>query len=186
VGVNTASGVDGRACFVLSRGSGRGSGEGDAAHGGNRRLLYHLKPEEIMFRARIVTSCKQVFSIIMLIGMLSACTAQQLRIMNSGDNDITGLYVLFPGPTADSTAIRVEFGDIAAGETTEYRDVPSGVYGYAAYEYTLDGQVVSQPVIDWLGESPIEGQKFTYRIEFDPQQEPFNQIQLIEVLVDEP
>jgi len=73
---------------------------------------------------------------------------QQLRVINSGSVDIKSLAVLFPGKTADSEAIRVEFGDVTAGGTTEYRNVPSGVYRYAAYEYSQNGGVVKQSVMD--------------------------------------
>ena len=111
---------------------------------------------------------------------------QQLRVVNSGSEDIKGLKVLFPGPTADAEATRVVFGDVPTGQTTEYRYVPSGVYRYAAYEYSLDGRVVTQPVVDWMGESPVEGEKFTYRIELDQNKVPGSQVQLIEVLVDKP
>ena len=111
---------------------------------------------------------------------------QQLRIVNSGSQDITGLKVLFPGLTADAEAIQVEFGEVLARATTEYRNVPNGVYRYAAYEYTLAGRVVHQPVIDWVGERPMEGEKFTYRIELDLHKETGSQIQLVEVAVDVP
>ncbi len=111
---------------------------------------------------------------------------QKLRIVNSGSQNIAGLSVLFPGPTADSMAIHVEFGDVPAGQTTGYREVPSGVYRYAAYEYVLEGRLVSQPVTDWVGESPMAGHQFTYRIELDPAKQPGGQIRLVEVLVDVP
>jgi len=60
-----------------------------------------------------------------------------------------------------------------------------GVYRYVAHEYTLKGNVVRQPVIDWVGENPIEGKKFTYQIVLDPKKVEGNQITLVEVLVDE-
>ena len=133
----------------------------------------------------------------MLLSVISACTAQintrtatpelqQLRIMNSSDTAIAELVVLFPGPTADAEASQVEFGAIPAGQTTEYRDVPGGIYRYAAYEYTFDDRAVSQFVIDWVGENPMTGKKFTYQIEFDPKKVEGNQVTLIAVLVDEP
>ncbi len=75
--------------------------------------------------------------------------------------------MLFPGKTADAEAVRVEFGDVPAGGTTGYRDVPSGVYPYAAYQYRLGDRVVTQPITDWIGESPPEGNKFTYRLALD-------------------
>jgi len=58
--------------------------------------------------------------------------------MNNGSEGINSLMGLFPGPAANIKAARVEFGDVPAGELTEYRNIPSGVHRYAAYEYTLD------------------------------------------------
>lgn len=82
---------------------------------------------------------------------------QQLRIANVGTRPIQGLVVLFPED-------RIEFGDVAAGQTTAYRHV-RGVYAYAAYEYRLGGVVQHQPVIDWVGEKPVDGTRFTYSLE---------------------
>ncbi|MCJ7513066.1 MAG: hypothetical protein MUO23_08870 [Anaerolineales bacterium] len=111
---------------------------------------------------------------------------QQLRIANGSNEDIAGLTVLFPAASLDPPVIRVEFGDVLAGATTDYREVPSGVYRYAAYEYKLGGRVLTQRVEDWFGETPIEGHRFTYRIEFRRQGETGGQIQLLELLVDDP
>ncbi len=124
---------------------------------------------------------------IILLGAMSSCAApqssQQLRIFNSGTKDLKGLSVLFPGPTADSQAIRVNFGDVPAGTSTSYQSVPSGVYRYAAYEYTLDGREISQPVVDWVGEKPMEGTQFTYEVQLDLEKPTGAQIQLVAVTV---
>ena len=101
----------------------------------------------------------------------------RLRIRNAGERDIENLVVLFP----DS---RIVFGDVPAGTTSEYQPVPNGVYNYAAYEYELDGEVVLQPVIDWVGESPRPGQSYTYVVEFDPESTTMLAIQLVDVLAD--
>lgn len=79
----------------------------------------------------------------------------RLRIKNAGATDIKNLIVIFP----DS---RITFGDVPAGATSEYQPAPKGVYNYAAYEYTLNGETVNQPVIDWVGESPRPGASYTY------------------------
>lgn len=105
----------------------------------------------------------------------------ELRIANTGDEDIRGLVVLFPGIDPSTTA-RIEFGDVAAGETTEYVAVPGGVYRYAAYEYTLNGETVHQPVTDWVGEAPMEGTRFTYRIGLDTMRVRGDQMRLVEVV----
>ncbi len=126
--------------------------------------------------------------LLVLPGVVSACaaprTSQRLRIVNGGSADIIDLFVLFPGPSADSEATRVSFGDLPAGATSGYQDIPGGVYRYAAYEYMLDGHVVNQAVVDWLGERPMVGKDFTYRIELDPRRPAGGQIGLLDVLVD--
>lgn len=88
----------------------------------------------------------------------------QLRIWNSGSDDISNLTVLTPKGA-------IEFGDIPSGITTPYTDAPDGVYGYAAYRLEVDGKLVTQPVIDWPIH-PIAGKSFTYRLELVPSQVP--------------
>ena len=150
-----------------------------------------------MFKAQAFFTSKRMVLSFMLLTIISACTTptntatvtpelQKLRVTNSSNIDITGLVVLFPGPSWDSEASPVEFGNIPAGQTSEYRDVPSGVYRWAAYEYTLNGHVVSQFVTDWVGENPMAGKKFTYQIVLDPKKVEGDQVTLITVLVDEP
>lgn len=137
---------------------------------------------------------KRAVLLVLWVGLATACAPptatpvalQQLRIENAGTSDITSLRVLFPGPTALAEAIPVEFGDVPAGKMTAYRSVPGGVYRYAAYEYTLNGHTVQQPVVDWVGETPMQGAMFTYRIMLDPSKVPGGQMQLIEVRTDRP
>ena len=111
---------------------------------------------------------------------------QQLRIENAGNVAIPGLVVLFPGANINALASQVPFGDLASGGVTAYQSVPSGVYRYSAYSYRLNNQIVTQPVRDWMGEKPLLGQQFTYRIAFDPTQPTGNQIKLLEVVIDTP
>jgi hypothetical protein len=61
----------------------------------------------------------------------------------------------------------VFFGDVHAGETTPYQDVPNGVFRYGAFRYTRDGRRASQPVTDFVGETPQDG-NFTYQMRFAP------------------
>ncbi len=128
--------------------------------------------------------CK-AFPFAALLGIiLSSCTSQsaevpRLRVTNNGSVLIEDLVVLFP---EDSIA----FGDVPAGTTTDYKGVPDGVFSYAAYQFVVDGQVVTQPVIDWIGESPMSGMLFTYTIDFDPSRENTGDIvRLIDVRNDD-
>ena len=138
-----------------------------------------------------VSSRKNLYSVvaiatlmILLSTFVSGCGrpltpgAQRLRITNRGTVPLEDLVVLFPEE-------RIEFGDVAPGATTEYVEVPEGVYGYAAYEYDLNGERVTQPVLDWMGEEPREGVDFTYVLEYDPGRPPLQRIQLREVVQDE-
>ncbi len=103
---------------------------------------------------------------------------QRLRITNAGMTAIKGLVVHFAKD-------RIEFGDVAAGSTTEYKAVPNGVLRYSAYDYEVDGQVRSQPVTDFIGEQPLPGTDFTYRIDFDPGRIAQNEvIRLLDVTTD--
>ena len=124
--------------------------------------------------------CKVLLLTALLGIILSGCNLQsaevpRLRITNNGSVPINNLVVLFPEE-------RIEFGDIPAGTTTEYKDVPNGVFSYAAYQFEVDSEVITQPVIDWVGESPMNGTRFTYIIDFDPYGA---RIQLIEVKNDD-
>jgi len=101
----------------------------------------------------------------------------RLRIKNVGQHDLKDLTVLFP----DS---RIAFGDVPAGTTSEYQPAPNGVYNYGAYEFEVDGQTVSQPVIDWVGESPRPGQSYTYVLDFDPTRQGMLMVELVEVQAD--
>jgi len=79
----------------------------------------------------------------------------------------------------------IMFGDVTAGTSTEYQVVPNGVYNYAAYRFELDGETILQPVIDWVGEVPLEGDSFTYVIDFNSSRNKWEMVRLLEVTVDE-
>jgi len=98
----------------------------------------------------------------------------RLRITNNGEHYIKNLTVLFPDQ-------EITFGDVAAGATTEYQPAPDGVYNYGAYRYEVDGETVTQPVIDWVGETPKQG-SFTYVIEYSPDMPLMQRITLVDVV----
>ncbi len=142
-------------------------------------------------RSRASRSISYALFLVALLVLLIGCAArpapaQQLRVVNASGAAIVGLTVLFPGSTSASEALRVEFGDLPPGTTTDYREVQGGVYRYAAYSYSSGGQTITQSVTDWVGERPMTGSRFTYRIAVDPKLPPGGQIQLLEAVVDAP
>jgi hypothetical protein len=90
-----------------------------------------------------------------------ASDAARLRVTNRGTETLEDLTVIFPDG-------QVEFGDIPAGATTAYEAVPGGVYRDAGYQLEIDGRRFTKPVSASRGEVPMEGSRFTYRLDFDP------------------
>ena len=86
---------------------------------------------------------------------------QRLRIINQGTIPLYDMVVIFPDE-------RIKFGDVPAGATTGYQTFSRGVYRYAAYNVEVEGQKYKQPVVDWIGEAPMQGEAFTYVVETDP------------------
>jgi hypothetical protein len=110
---------------------------------------------------------------------------QELRVENVGIHAITGLSVVFPGHPSGAAATQIAFGDIAAGSVSAYKTVPGGVYGYSAYHYTVDGKTIDQPVLDWVGERPMDGYRFTYHLTLDLTTAPDYRLALARISVDD-
>ena len=83
-----------------------------------------------------------------------------LRVENMGPSDLHDLTVRFPNR-------RVEFGDVPAGQLSGYRLVFGGVYQYAAYEGTIDGKRIRNPVVDWVGELPLLPGSYIYVLSWE-------------------
>ncbi len=86
---------------------------------------------------------------------------QKLRILNQSSLPIRNLTVIFPDD-------RIDFGDVAAGALTDYKIVLHGAYRYAAYNAEIEGKTYQQPVVDWVGEAPMNGNAFTYVLDVNP------------------
>jgi hypothetical protein len=78
-------------------------------------------------------------------------TGARLRLVNVRPPNVYSLVVMFPME-------QVSFGDLPGGTTTEYKSVSNGVFRYAAYRFRVADREHTQPVIDWVGESPMAGQ----------------------------
>jgi hypothetical protein len=136
-----------------------------------------------MRRALLVRDQPHLLGILVALALIGGCTGMstdlpRLRVTNGGTVLASKLTVRFPMD-------QIEFGDIRPGLTTAYQPVPNGVYRYAAYPLEINGQMVAQPVIDWVGEQPMDGSAFTYTIAVDAGRPAFQIVQLIAVTKDE-
>ena len=97
-----------------------------------------------------------------------------LRVENRGSSDLQDLTVRFPRGA-------VEFGDVPAGQISGYRLVFGGVYQYAAYEITVDGERIHQPVVDWVGEVPLLPGSYIYVVSWEKTRVNYPWIDLLEI-----
>ena len=88
-------------------------------------------------------------------------SVSRVRVVNDSATNLTDLELLFPQE-------QVAVGDVAAGATSAYVPVAEGVYGYSAFRHTVDAKQVVQPVIDFVGESPLPTGDYTYVLEVHP------------------
>ncbi len=74
------------------------------------------------------------------------------------------------------------FGDIGPGEISSYRRVPNGVGRSAAFRFSMNGDLTTQAVEDFVGWEPIRGEAFTYRVHLDTAPRPL--VSIIDVVRD--
>jgi hypothetical protein len=80
-----------------------------------------------------------------------------IRLWNSSDDDLEGVTVRFEDQVED-------YGDVASGQTTEYRPVMVAD-PYAGIEATVDGKPVLWMPRDYLGETPLDPGYYTYALD---------------------
>jgi hypothetical protein len=95
-----------------------------------------------------------------------ALDAVRIRVSNDGTATLHDVVVKFPGGEGSSGQDE-GYGDIAAGEMSEYRRIGLA-YGYAYVAAVVDGEKrVLQP-IDYVGEEPLAPGDYTYVLRGTP------------------
>jgi hypothetical protein len=98
------------------------------------------------------------------VGLISSASCGRsnvnLRIHNESSTAVQQLSVLFPED-------EVEFGDVAPGAFSSYREVAHGVGPDASFRFVLNGVPINQYVADFVGWKPIKGVAFTYRVRLE-------------------
>ena len=87
-------------------------------------------------------------------------SVSRIRVVNESTEALRDLDLLFPQE-------EVAVGDVAAGAASDYVEVPQGVYNYSAFRFLRDGESVVQPVIDFVGETALPIDDYTYLLGVD-------------------
>ena len=87
-------------------------------------------------------------------------SVSRIRVVNESTEELRDLDLLFPQE-------EVAVGDVAAGAASDYVEVPQGVYNYSAFRFLRDGESVVQPVIDFVGETALPIDDYTYLLGVD-------------------
>ena len=88
-------------------------------------------------------------------------STSRIRVVNESTDALRDLHLLFPRED-------VAVGDVAAGAASDYVEVTHGVYNYSAFRFLRGGEYVVQPVIDFVGETPLPIDDYTYVLGVDP------------------
>jgi hypothetical protein len=80
----------------------------------------------------------------------------EVRVHNASAGIMEDVIIHFPEESA-------EYGTLAPGEASGYRTVELA-YRIASVALTIDGEARGLQVIDYVGEEPLAGGRYTYRL----------------------
>ena len=97
-----------------------------------------------------------------------------IRVENASEVDFKEVFVSSGNGSA-------EFGDISAGQRSEYQEFESA-YRYGFISLLANGQELRMQPIDYVGETPLSKGYYTYRINID-NSDPNNPFLTFELLI---
>lgn len=118
----------------------------------------------------------QLFFMLLLLASMvlySACNNEdvQIRIDNQTGSDFVSVLV-------NSNGNENTYGSLPDGEQSEYKVYPQAYrYGYVEAITTTDDTLIVQP-IDYVGESPLDEGKYTYKLTRDNPNSPWMGLEL--------
>jgi hypothetical protein len=81
----------------------------------------------------------------------------EIRVHNASAATMADVVIHFPDES-------VEYGTLAPGEASGYRAVELA-YRIASVAVTIDGESHGLQVVDYVGEEPLMGGRYTYRLD---------------------
>lgn len=121
-------------------------------------LLRALRAPAATLAVLALCSCAEP-SIAPLVSEPSSTTSR-IRVVNDSTHHLRDLHLLFPQE-------EVAIGDVAPGAASDYVEVAGGVYSYSAFRFQRGGKSLVQPVIDFVGETPLPIDDYTYVLGVD-------------------
>lgn len=105
------------------------------------------------------------FLVLLLLTLVLACETivsgspdrLEIRVENASASLMEDVLVWFPDQ-------RVEYGDVEPGAATAYQVIDKA-YRYAYVEAAVEGDTLVLQPIDYVGETLLEGGRYTYRLD---------------------
>ena len=95
----------------------------------------------------------------------------KIRLSNISQFDFQNIVV-------NTSTGNVEFEDINAGQSTEYK-IFKTAYRYAFVELVIDEKIYTLQPLDYVGETPLKNGKYTYQINANDSQSQHGKLSLI-------
>ncbi len=112
---------------------------------------------------------KKIFILLFTIVIFYGCSSTedtnepkdlQIRISNVSEFNYENINV-------NASGEMVEFGNLNSNSNSEYKTFDLA-YRYAFVEFKIDGETFTLQPIDYVGETPLENGKYSYKINVNP------------------
>lgn len=121
---------------------------------------------------------KKAFILLLTICTFLSCTdpdrdnllGVSIRLLNVSNYDFKNIIV-------DTSTGERSFEDINAGESSDYQ-IFQLAYRYAFIELEIDGATYTLQPIDYVGETPLENQLYTYQLDANDSQDQYGRLSL--------
>ena len=123
---------------------------------------------------------RKILILILTIATLITCSSDdnnkvpselKIRLSNISQFDFQNIIV-------NTSTGNVEFEDINAGQSTEYK-IFKTAYRYAFVELVIDEKIYTLQPLDYVGETPLKNGKYTYQINANDSQSQHGKLSLI-------
>jgi hypothetical protein len=108
---------------------------------------------------------KNLFTLFLTVFLITSCTEDNspegvlIRVENGSAVDFKDILI-------SSGSIPIEFGDISAGQRSDYKEFESA-YRYGFVSLLVNGKELRIQPYDYVGETPLSKGYYTYKLNLD-------------------